>query len=373
METSFRCGRYQDGRPWSGVVAKIKMGPSDKRWQFAIQSDHGRTHPVTEFAADFARQHHLSPALAWNGGFILNAELVGKLGLSESFIGSPLGLIISDGEVICPPLFNKPAFLVYPNGRLDIQRVNCNQGITVSDGRLHFTLGPAVRNPIKPPLDKVCFYDLRGDQASLRADGRVIVQLAGNVIKEVTHTQVGEDLPLIPVGLTLSFPPSLFPADWEQIGQALQIKMRGWEQVKAAIEAGPLLVDDGRVCIDLGSEGWHTSNSIRTQAARLDYADMRGPKIAIGLGKKGNLSILAINGRIRESVGATYQDMAEILVELGMQKAMGFDPGGSSTLVVNGKPLNISPYNADYEQDVYSLPPQPRAVGNAVIGYQEPV
>jgi len=49
---------------------------------------------------------------------------------------------------------------------------------------------------------------------------------------------------------------------------------------------------------------------------------------------------------------------------------MGFDPGGSATLVVNGKTLNISPYNHQYENDIYSLPPEPRPVANAVIGWQ---
>ena len=94
---------------------------------------------------------------------------------------------------------------------------------------------------------------------------------------------------------------------------------------------------------------------------------MRGPKIALGIDKSGNLSMLTINGRIRESVGATHHDMAEILKAEGMIYAMGFDPGGSSTLVVDNKVLNISPYNHEYEFDVYSLPPEPRAVASAVI------
>ena len=114
-------------------------------------------------------------------------------------------------------------------------------------------------------------------------------------------------------------------------------------------------------------EGWKTENSIRTQAARLDFLDMRGPKIAVGIDKIGNLSIVSINGRIRESVGATHQDMAEILKAEGMISAMGFDPGGSSTLVVDNKVLNISPYNHNYESDIYSLSPEPRAVASAVI------
>jgi exopolysaccharide biosynthesis protein len=117
------------------------------------------------------------------------------------------------------------------------------------------------------------------------------------------------------------------------------------------------------------TEGWKTLNSIRTQAARLDYLDMRGPKIAAGLDADGCLMVLTVNGRIRESVGATHVEMAEILRDQGVTSAMGFDPGGSSTLVVGREQINISPYNQAYERDVFALPPEPRPVANIVIGY----
>ncbi len=145
--------------------------------------------------------------------------------------------------------------------------------------------------------------------------------------------------------------------------------MLAWGAVTQAIEAGPLLVEGGKQAIAMDVEGWTRQNSVRTQAARMDYTNMRGPKIALGLDNGGNLSVLAINGRIRESVGATHSDMAKILLDLGVPKGMVFDPGGSSSLVVDGRALNISPYNADYEQDVYALPPQPRAVASAVVVY----
>jgi exopolysaccharide biosynthesis protein len=89
----------------------------------------------------------------------------------------------------------------------------------------------------------------------------------------------------------------------------------------------------------------------------------------VGINKQDELAVLTINGRIRESVGASHGDMAAILKQNGMEKAMGFDPGGSSTLVVDGITLNISPYNSGYESDVYALPPEPRAVSNVIIGY----
>ena len=149
----------------------------------------------------------------------------------------------------------------------------------------------------------------------------------------------------------------------------LDIKVNGLENVNYAVEAGPMLIDKGKIVLDMEIEGWNTRNSIKTQAARLDYLDMRGPKIAAGIDTDGNLIVLTINGRIRESVGATHYDMAEILTKFGIQKAMGFDPGGSSTLVVNGKVLNISPYNSKYEENVFSLAPEPRAVSNVIMGY----
>ena len=368
---SYLCGVYEDGCPWSGVAAKVKISQSSKSWKFSTITGEGKTKRVTSFVEDFRTKYGKNPLIAWNGGFILNAELVGKLGLPESYIGSPLGLIITDGRVISPPLFNKPAFLIRPDGGIEIKRVNCEEGIIISADNHHFELNPMCRNPKEPLPDEIHFYDLMHDEDKIRGDGRVIVRLAGDTIKEVIRTQENQDVSIIPVGLTLSFPQGRFPEEWDRIDKPLNLEMKGWDEIEHAIEAGPMLVDEGRNCIDMRVEGWKTQNSIRTQAARLDYTDMRGPKIAIGLDEAGDLSVLAINGRIRESVGATHVDMAEIMISLGIKKAMGFDPGGSSTLVVEGRELNISPYNSDYESDVYSLPPEPRAVANAVIGWRE--
>ena len=61
--------------------------------------------------------------------------------------------------------------------------------------------------------------------------------------------------------------------------------------------------------------------------------------------------------------------MAKILIDMGAVTAMGFDPGGSVTLVVNGRQLNISPYNRNYMESPLSMPPQPRFVGNAVLAF----
>ncbi len=315
----------------------------------------------------FNRGARTKARIAWNGGYILNAELVGKLGLPESYIGSPLGLIISDGEVICPPLFNKPALLVGTDGSLSIRRVNARSGMRVSGAGVTVDFERSCYNAVIPGAGP-CFYDLLFPGSELPGDGRTLVRLAGARVMEVIHTGAGQDVPVLPVGLCLSFAGGESPDGWVD-GARLDFELTDLVDVAQAVEAGPVLVSGGRSCLDMDAEGWKTENSIATQAARLDYLDMRGPKIAVGVDGSGTLSVLTVNGRIRESVGATHVEMAEILSARGVESAMGFDPGGSSTLVVGDQTLNISPYNGDYERNVYSMPPQPRAVSNAVIGF----
>jgi hypothetical protein len=362
---SYINGIYSDGLPWAGVIAKIDMSISEKKQQFTVMSSRKSPKTVLQFIEDFHKSTSQIAQVAWNGGYILNPELVGKLGIPETFIGSPLGLIISNKKLFSPPLYNKPAFIVRTDGTLKIQQVNCSKGFTISDSNNKIVFTPQTYNPISPSSDH-CFYDLLYPEKYIIGNARILARLSGNIIKDIIYTEKNQKIPVLPVGLTLSFRHDHFPEGWS-IGNELTIQMNDWEDIESAIEAGPQLLKDGNICINMEEEGWKTQNSIRTQAARLDYEDMRGPKIAVGIDKTGNLSIVAVNGRIRESVGATHHDMAEILKAAGMIYAMGFDPGGSSTLVVDKKILNISPYNHDYDSDVYSLPPEPRAVASAVI------
>jgi glycosyltransferase involved in cell wall biosynthesis len=368
VNSSFVSGLYPDGHPWNGAMAKVNV-KDNSNWNFVIVSSTNKTKKVTAFVDEFEQKSNYKGKVAWNGGYILNPELVGKLGLPESYIGSPLGLLISNGEVLCPPLFNKPALLIHKDGKIDIKRVNCKNGLAIEAENKMLEFGKENYNPSED-YTGLAIYDLNNDIQEIQCHERTLVRIAGNVIKEISTTKNDEKRKIIPVGLTLAIPKNQMPKNWK-VATQLILTLPGLEDIAHAVEAGPMLINNGEIAIDMETEGWKLQHSIRTQAARLDYTDMRGPKIAAGIDKEGNLHILTVNGRIRESVGATHIDMAEILHKYGMQQAMGFDPGGSSTLVVDGKTLNISPYNKQYEQNIYSLPPEPRAVANAIIGYLE--
>ncbi|NOZ81099.1 MAG: hypothetical protein GXP63_05490 [DPANN group archaeon] len=371
VEYSYVRGVYVDGLPWSGVLAKANLSNAKKKWTFNASFSNHLPHAAQHFIKLFERRYKGKARIVWNGGYILNAELVGKLGLSKAYVGSPLGLVISDNRIISPPLFNKPAILFHSTGKLEIRRVNCSKGMIISHNRHACVLTKKHYNR-KNPGDDPCFYDLMHTEDTIEGNGRVIYRLAGNIIKEIIKTKQGERLSIIPVGLTLSFPRNKAPTGWD-IGSEVSITMTEFNKTMHGIEAGPMLLKNEKIRIEMEREGWKSSNSIKTQAARVDYVDMRGPKIAVGLDKKGDLSVLVVNGRIRESVGATHRDMARILLKHGMVHAMGFDPGGSSTLVVDGKVLNISPFNHGYENDPYSLPPEPRPISNGSLAGNDPL
>jgi len=358
-------GCYRDGMPYNGAIATLSF--KKEKWDFAAVSTRKKPLTVQEFVRDFKIETGNMAQIAWNGGYILNPELVGKLGLPETYVGSPLGLLISEGRMSSAPLFNKPALLIFKDGSMDIRRVTCSSGLSVVWRKHTIKLESEAYNEEKSTGGSA-YYDLLYHRDEIDAFGRTVVRLSGNVVKEIVRTKKEERVTVVPVGLTLALDPQIIP-EGAKAGDVLELNMSIFSEVRHAVEAGPLLLEGGKLAIDMETEGWKTANSIRTQAARLDYTEMRGPKIAVGINEMEELAVLTINGRIRESVGATHEDMAEILQQHGMERAMGFDPGGSSTLVVGGSIMNISPYNSGYEKDVYALPPEPRAISNAIIGF----
>ncbi len=371
-------GIYQDGLPWSGVIAEINT--KKQQWNFCAHIAKDKPKNVPSLIQEYAEEHNNNNEIniAWNGGYILNPELVGKLRLPEQYIGSPLGLLVLDGKIKCPPLFYKPAFIIYKDNTVDIRKVTCKNGFVIEGKKTKLAFDKTSYNVTLK--DKPSFYDLNHKFESIDTKGNVLVRLAGNTVKDIIKPSgKSKSVKIIPVGITLLIPENMFSDEMFGLNEEINIKLAEdtkdkikWSNISYAIEAGPMLLENGKSAIDMHSEGWKTKHSINTQAARLDFTDMRGPKIAVGIDNKGTMKVLAVNGRIRESVGATHFDMANILQQQGMQKAMGFDPGGSSTLYVNGEIMNISPYNSKYEEDIYALPPEPRFVSNIIMAWTKP-
>lgn len=90
--------------------------------------------------------------------------------------------------------------------------------------------------------------------------------------------------------------------------------------IQYAVSFGPVLVLNGK-------------------AVNLQYGGLN-PRSAIGQRADGAVLMLVINGRQIDSLGATYQDLTNIMLEYGAINAANLDGGSSSTLMYNGEILN---------------------------------
>lgn len=102
--------------------------------------------------------------------------------------------------------------------------------------------------------------------------------------------------------------------------------LKKWK-VKTAIGGGPVLVQNGAVKITNNEELKFAGKAIND----------KHPRTAMGYTADHKLVILVIEGRSRESAGATLVQTAQILKDLGCIEALNLDGGGSSCLLVNGK------------------------------------
>jgi hypothetical protein len=67
----------------------------------------------------------------------------------------------------------------------------------------------------------------------------------------------------------------------------------------------------------------------------------RNPRTAVGATADGRLLLVTVDGRLPgHSVGMTLRELAELFVSLGAVRALNFDGGGSTTMVVHGTITN---------------------------------
>jgi len=100
-----------------------------------------------------------------------------------------------------------------------------------------------------------------------------------------------------------------------------------WWKMRTAVGGGPVLIQDGKIKITNEEEQLFSGG-----------AGDKHPRTAMGYTRDGRLIILAIQGRTPGiAEGATLEQEAKILLDLGCYEALNLDGGGSSCLLVNGK------------------------------------
>jgi hypothetical protein len=120
-----------------------------------------------------------------------------------------------------------------------------------------------------------------------------------------------------------------------------QVRIARRDQIDATpegdlLQAGPLLVDRGRVACADDVEGF----SAGSHQFDSDITDGRYPRAAIAVARRGRLLAVACDGRADDEAGLSMVELAETLIALGAVHALNLDGGGSTSLVAGGRLRN---------------------------------
>jgi len=266
--------------------------------------------------------------------------------------GSPLGMLVIDGEWIKAPILGRTVLGVMQDGSLQMGNVRFASTVTLP-GAGTFTLNAL--NAGHSTSDEAVLYSRRwgtatADKGEAKAT-RVMISAANQIL--VVNAE-GRGMTIPEGGCVLSVVgPRAASAAKATVGAVAAINLGtdpAWPGLRHAIGGGPRLVANGKPYV--------TST---TEHFRSDVAQGAAPRSAVGILPNGDALFIAVDGRQPGySAGMTLGELALFLIKLGCKEAMNLDGGGSTTFVVDGRLAN---HPSDGAQ---------RSVSNALLGFLLP-
>lgn len=171
---------------------------------------------------------------------------------------------------------------------------------------------PRRKNVVEVVVIGDCVSEIkRGGGTKIPADGYVYV------------CDAPIDLSLINVGEKIDIIRSYCTEDGQVLGDDLNSQDN-------LIASTPLLLKNGDVL------------PLVEQEQTSPFFIKRHPRTAIGILPSGEWLLLVVDGRRKTSQGMSLKELALYLKERGCVAALNLDGGGSSTMVLNGKMVNVS-------------------------------
>jgi hypothetical protein len=110
------------------------------------------------------------------------------------------------------------------------------------------------------------------------------------------------------------------------------------------VQAGPLLVDEGRSVVDAADEEGFSAGAAQFDS---DVTVGRYPRCALGVSDHELLAVCCDGRRSGVDSGLELAELARLMISFGALQAINLDGGGSATLVHRGHLLNRPYSNVD--------------------------
>lgn len=287
--------------------------------------------------------HHVAGrggVAGFTGGFFLYSETDIE---PPSAQFDPVGLLVSDGQVLSPPVLARPAFFQDQRGFVGITRLGM-KGVLI-----RATQAAQVRVALVNPGQRkfnapACFNRAFGREtqvlpgAALRVVGRRILSL-----------HLGQSVGIPVNGYVLAFPAG---GEWTQLAQAMVAAgsleyelppLPGFRPVVDAMAAGPTLL--GQAYQPLISHAEEFGPGIPPVTLACDDTGDQNllPRLAIGITPTFEVIVLAVDGRnLSSAFGATLGQMAHWMRVLGANQAVNLDGGSSKRMASGAETFGLS-------------------------------
>ncbi len=247
----------------------------------------------------------------------INADFFQRL-RGTSDMGSSIGLQVKDGKLLSTPAHQEGMAVMSIDRLKNILFGSWTYQITITAPNNNTATAKHINK--YDPLDSIVIYDRNWNIHSLGSDNnKVEVVVENGIVREIRREMPPVEIP--ENGYIICNLPEYDPflIDNFQVGDPVQLDIvtqPDFKDLALGVGGGTMLVKDGQqVPFTHNIKGRHPRSAIGTDAA----------------GK--TLYLVTVDGRQLTSKGMTQEEMAALLIELGIHNAINLDGGGSTTLV----------------------------------------
>ena len=334
-----------------GETVRFQDAATRRLWNMLVDADCLRTIqgrlPITSILpvgdrAGFLTVSEPEARLKANASFFIMDPFDCATGYDQ--IGTPFGLLVKDGVVQQPPLFDREALLVGQDGSVKIDSPSLEH-LRVKIGETIYTHGENAR-----------FYS-RPEWARTPPVRHALVIIGTQVV-----AVCGGSTPVPASGFVLC------PKEECKVTPGDPVTYQGMEDIRFGIQVGNSILRDGVQTQTFLSKFYNIRGlqpvPYPPSLYPLDFDNARAARMVLGADKDGKPMLLWAEGAAKvgnvpgwDSCGATMADMVRICQELGMENAIHLDGGGSAQILLkNRRSLYISDRNEDFTQSERPIP-----------------
>ena len=259
-------------------------------------------------------------------------------------LGTPYGLMLTDGVILAPPLNGRPCLVIDRFGESAITDVSLTD-LTIE-------------------IDTRCYRHGKGARFYARPDHRITPASRGSdiIITEarVVAVRDGGETEIPMAGFVLALDERITVTD-------PQVRFFGLEEYVFGVQVGPPMVHDAVVYQSLASPFYDRSGNgipFPPTVYPMPYESARAARIAIGTDNDGKAVVIWAEGASKcrhvageGSSGSSLLELAHFCAEQGYTNIVNLDGGGSAQILFNGeRALCISDRYDDNEEAERPVP-----------------